>query len=186
MSRALVLFASHYGQTQRIAERIGRRLRARGHEVDVVDVAWGPRRLPHPEDYDVVAIGSRVESGRHAREVRSYVSKHLESLREVPSAFFSVSMAATRPGAGPDPDGYMRTMFAALGWRPPLSVALAGGLPYRKYGWLLRFIMKRISQSAGGPTDTSRDHELTDWARVDQFADDLAAKLPEEQQASSS
>jgi hypothetical protein len=31
--------------------------------------------------------------------------------------------------------------------------------------------MKRASAMNGGATDTSRDHEYTDWEQVDRFAD---------------
>ena len=37
--------------------------------------------------------------------------------------------------------------------------------------------MKRISAKEGGPTDMSRDHELTDWARVDTFTRDFAERV---------
>jgi menaquinone-dependent protoporphyrinogen oxidase len=34
--------------------------------------------------------------------------------------------------------------------------------------------MKRIARAEGGPTDTSRDHELTNWEDVDEFAERFA------------
>jgi len=34
--------------------------------------------------------------------------------------------------------------------------------------------MKAITAREGGPTDTSRDYDFTDWPAVDQFADDAA------------
>jgi len=40
----------------------------------------------------------------------------------------------------------------------------------------VRFVMKQIARKTGSPTDTSRDHELTDWAAVDRFAGELAAR----------
>ena len=181
MSRILVLFASHFGQTHAIATRIGQRLRGLGHEVDVVDLGSGPHGLPPPEDYDAIVLGSRVELGHHASSVASYVRVHREMLDEMPTAFFSVSMAASRPSAGPDPGGYLGTLFAELGWKPTCSVAFAGGLPYRRYGWIRRFVMTRISRKAGYTTDTSRNHELTDWKRVSGFASEVAAMVPEEQ-----
>lgn len=36
---------------------------------------------------------------------------------------------------------------------------------------LLRWVMKQISKRHFGPTDTSRDYELTDWAEVQRFTD---------------
>jgi len=185
MSRILVLYASHYGQTRTIAEHIAGRLGGQGHEVELADAQVGIRGTPPPEDYDAVVIGSRVEMGRHATDIVAYLRMHLEMLREMPTAFFSVSMAAAKPSAGPDPNGYTSTLFEELRWHPRCVAAIAGGLPYRKYGWLMRFVMKRISRSAGHTTDTSRDHEFTDWRRVDAFADELAALVRREEQLSS-
>jgi len=172
MASILMLFASHFGQTRAIANTIAEDLRSAGHGVDLVDA----RRtdVPPPEDYDVVVLGSRVELGRHAGAIRSFIAMHRDALCEMPAAFFSVSMAAAHPGASADPNGYMTSLFEDSAWRPELSAAFAGALPYRKYGFLTRFIMKRISRSAGHTTDTSRDHEFTDWKRVHAFAARIA------------
>jgi menaquinone-dependent protoporphyrinogen oxidase len=178
MSRILVAYASHFGQTQKIARRIADHLHARGHHVELADALAGSGRMPPPEDYDAVVIGSRIETGRHAPQIRSYLRAHRETLRELPTGFFSVSMAASSPGAGADPEGYLGKLFAEVGWTPSRAVAFGGGLPYRSYGWFLRFVMKQISRHAGHPTDTSRDHELTDWNAVGQFADDIADLVP--------
>jgi menaquinone-dependent protoporphyrinogen oxidase len=182
MSAILVLFASHYGQTRAIAERVSERLRTRGHEVDVADVRRVAEPNPSPEDYDVVVLGSRIEIGRHDAELRRYIRTHRDTLSKTPTAFFSVSMAAARADAGPDPDGYMDTLFTDLEWRPTCAVSFAGALPYRKYNWLTRFIMKRISRSAGHTTDTSKNHEFTDWKCVDAFADEITSLLPMNEQ----
>jgi len=33
--------------------------------------------------------------------------------------------------------------------------------------------MRRIAKKEGGPTDTSRDHEMTDWTQVRDVAEEL-------------
>ena len=174
MSRILVAYVSHYGQTAMIARRIARRLGSHGHIVDLADLQRGLQETPPPGRYDAVVVGSRIELGRHAIDAVSYLRVHLEALRGMPTAFYSVSMAKAKPDAGADPNAYMATLFDELRWHPRCSAAIAGALPYRKYGWLLRFIMKRISRSAGHTTDTTRDHEFTDWAQVDEFADAIS------------
>lgn len=172
MSRILVVYASHYGQTRKIADCIAAQLRDHGDEVEVADATGSPPP-PGPTGYDAVVLGSRVEVGRHAGELRAYIRAHVDDLARRPTAFFSVSMAAARPDAGPDPDGYLQAMFDDVGWHPTRAVAFAGGLPYRRYGWFVRFMMKRISRSAGNTTDTSRDHEFTNWSAVRALADDV-------------
>ena len=178
MSRILVAYASHYGQTRKIARRVAEHLRAQGHHVEVADALAGRHAVPPPADYDAVVLGSRVENGRHAAEIRDYLREHRAGLREIPTAFFSCSMSAANRSDDRDPQGYLRKLFGEVGWQPTLAAAFAGGLPYRKYRWFMRLIMKQISRRAGHPTDTTRDHEMTDWNAVGQFADDLAELLP--------
>jgi menaquinone-dependent protoporphyrinogen oxidase len=54
---------------------------------------------------------------------------------------------------------------------------VAGRLAYTQYGLLKRFVMRRIALKAGGPTDTSRDHEMTDWEQVRAVAADVVCNL---------
>jgi menaquinone-dependent protoporphyrinogen oxidase len=175
MIKILIIYATHYGQTRKIAFEIATRLRERGALTDVVDARYD---VPAPQGYDAVILGSRVELGRHATSILDYLRTHRELLEHMPTGFFSVSMAAASATAGSDPSGYLAAMFDELAWKPSRAVALAGALPYRKYGWLVRFIMKRISKAAGHTTDATRNHEFTDWAAVREFADAIADLLP--------
>ncbi len=177
MSRILILYATSHGQTHRIADAIADRLRARGHVVELADAGAGGRCLPPPADYDAVVLGSRIQFGHHARAIGAYVRAHRAALDEVTSAFFSVSMSASEPGSGTDPSGYLRNFFDEHAWHPPHAIALGGALPYRQYGPILRFVMKQISRAAHHTTDTSRDHDFTDWDAVTRFADQLADEL---------
>lgn len=177
MTRILLVYATHFGQTRKIAETIARHLRRHEFSVEVHDVASA--HPPSPAGYDLVVIGSRIELGHHATSLRAYVKEHVTTLRSVPTGFFVVCNAAARPNAGSDPDGYGQAFFDEMQWHPTVSASFAGALRYRSYGWFLRFIMKRIAKNAGHPTDTSRDHELTDWDAVIDFADALADLFPQ-------
>jgi menaquinone-dependent protoporphyrinogen oxidase len=46
---------------------------------------------------------------------------------------------------------------------------VAGALAYSKYNFFIKLVMKAIARKAGGPTDTSRDYEFTDWPALDRF-----------------
>lgn len=173
MSHILVVYASHYGQTEKIAAQVAEQLRHQGHEVVLANARRS--ELPAPDSFDLVVLGSRVEAGQHATAIRAYIRQNIVSLESMPTAFFSVSMSAARRNPGSDPNGYMQTTFSDLGWKPTRSIAFAGGLPYRKYGWFMRFVMKRISRSAGHTTDTSRNHEMTDWDAVNRFAEEVSS-----------
>jgi len=162
VKRILILYASNHGQTRTIAFELERELRALGADVAVHDVT--ANELPEPTAFDAVVLGSRIQFGRHAPAMVAYIRTHRAALEQVPTAFFSVSMAAAN--GGNDPNGYLDTLFSAVGWKPRIAVALAGALPYRRYNFILRFVMKRIARAGGHSTDTTRNHEYTRWDQV--------------------
>ena len=62
-------------------------------------------------------------------------------------------------------------------WRPSETLTVAGALPYTRYNWLKRWVMRRIVAKAGGDTDTSRDYEYTDWEVLRVFCEKFATRL---------
>ena len=174
MTRILIAVASSHGHTRTNGETIRDRLRAAGHTVELADVGQG---APAPDAYDAVVLGSRVQFDRHAPAMVDYVTRHRVALDARPSYFFSVSLSAGQPHAGPDPRRYMAKFFEQCAWRPRQHAAFGGGLHYRRYGRLLRLFMQQLSRFFHRPTDTSRDHVFTVWSTVARFADEIAADL---------
>lgn len=173
MSSILIAYATSHGQTRAIAHTVGARLRERGHRVDVIDVS--ERGGPGPAGYDAVILGSRIHAGAFARSIRRFVRRHRPVLRRQMVALFSVSMSAASPGgdAARTIDAFCRRYRLA----PRRTAPFAGALRFVAYGPLLRAFMKYMSGRGGHAVDTSRDHEYTDWAAVDRFADDIDLDL---------
>ena len=89
--KVLVAYASKYGATQGIAERIGDVLRRRGLEVDVkpckdVDDATG---------YDAYVIGSAVYEFNWRKDARKLVERSAEELAAHPTWLFSSGPVGT-------------------------------------------------------------------------------------------
>jgi len=168
--RAAVLYESSHGQTAKIADAMGVILRERGYEV-VVQRCRASDSDRQIAQADRVIIGSSVHAGRHSGRAAGLIRRAADALNARPSAFFSVSMQASsdEPPQVQQMQQLADTFVAQCGWRPGRTVLFGGGLPYTRYNSLLRFVMKRISKSQGGPTDTSRDHEFTDWDAVREF-----------------
>ena len=89
--------------------------------------------------------------------------------------FVSVSLAinSKRPGEPDAARAIARAFPDHLGWNAERVVCVAGRLAYTRYGRIKRFMMRHIAEKEGGPVDTSRDHELTDWAQVRAAASDI-------------
>ena len=180
--RVLIVFASSHGQTRKIAEVIAARLREHGAVVDLHDANAGTP--PPPDAYDIVGLGSRVHRGKHARSIHNYIDRNLSSLLARHNFFFSVSVTASEQPHVADPGNYILDTIWTTAWRPDLSVAFAGALPYRKYNVARRLLMKLRSSRHGDPRDTQRDYVFTDWGQVRAFADKVAGwagspRLPE-------
>ena len=169
--RMLVVYGTTYGQTERIVRRLASALTDRGWEVSVQKGDALPPGLA-PDRYDACLVAASIIAGRHQRYVKRFVLRHVTSLNNMGSAFVSVSGAAGDPRLERQAEAqkYVSEFLAETGWRPRWQVAVGGAMAYTKYGFLLRWLTQWISRRNGGPTDTSRDHELTDWAAVDRFA----------------
>jgi len=174
MQNVLIVYATREGQTARIARHIADTLAAQGHAPELVD-ADHPARPLRLERFDVAVVGAPIHATGYPRSIVRFVREHTEFLESVPSAFFSVGLAV----ASRTSDGRAQTLAVVekfveqTGWRPRRVELVAGALPYSRYNFVIRFIMRRIAAKEGGDTDTSRDYEYTDWRAVERFAREL-------------
>jgi menaquinone-dependent protoporphyrinogen oxidase len=81
----LVTYASKYGATKEIAEKIGEVLRQEGLQVDILPVE-GVRDL---NGYEAVILGSAVYIGKWQKEVVTFLQTHVTGLSERPVSIFS-------------------------------------------------------------------------------------------------
>lgn len=181
--RVAILFATREGHTRRIATRLAADLEKSGALVDLYNV-----RTSVPVDwscYTSACVAASVHGGTHEREMIAFVKKYRAELERLSAAFVSVSLSeagaedAHRPAdqrrqSAADVQRMIDVFIKTTGWKPARTLAAAGALKYRKYNLLIRFVMKRIARTMGGPTDTSRDYDFTNWPAVDRFAAEIA------------
>ena len=178
MSQILILYGTTDGQTRKIAEAIGRTIQEEGHVAAVYDAARVPGYV-RPTGYDGVIVAASIRMGGYQRSVRRWVQRHAAALNGRPSAFVSVCLGIleTRPAARNEVLAILERLMRWTGWRPTVTTMVAGALPYTRYGWLKRWILKRIAAKAGGGTDTTRDYEYTNWDDVRAFAREFASRV---------
>jgi menaquinone-dependent protoporphyrinogen oxidase len=175
MARIYIPYSTGEGQTAAIAQYIADVLRAHGHEAQTADIRKSEGTVP--AGYDGVIVGASIHMGKHDKHAVAYVRNNRTALHHLPSALFSVSLAAH--GDIEEAEGYVEEFEHDTGWRPA-SVALFGGaLRYTQYGFLKRHMMKKIASGKPGHlgTDVSRDYVYTEWDGVRRFAEDFLAAL---------
>jgi menaquinone-dependent protoporphyrinogen oxidase len=183
MKPILVLYATREGHTRRIAEHIAAAIRSRGYSADVIDAADIPPDFSM-EVYEAVVIAASVHREKHEKEMVTFVRRFRDELECMPAIFLSVSLSeagAEDPAASPahraqaaaDVQKMIDAFLKETRWHPSKVRGVAGALSYSKYNFLVRFVMKRIAKAQGASTDTSHDHELTDWEALDHIVDEL-------------
>jgi menaquinone-dependent protoporphyrinogen oxidase len=174
-----VFYATTEGQTRRIAETLARYLGEAGCDSRAIEVTSAEARLFPWAEARAVVLAASVHAGHHQREAASFVRAHLAALNARPSVFLSVSLAICSivPGEVEAARATADRFPTETGWTAGRVVCVAGRLAYTRYGFLKRFIMRRIAARAGGSTDTTRDHEMTDWGQVRAIAEGVAAGL---------
>jgi menaquinone-dependent protoporphyrinogen oxidase len=175
MSRICVLYGTTEGQTAKIAEYIVDVVRNRGHEAETLDIKRA--RDGVPAGCDGVIVGASIHMGKHDKHVFGFVQKNRDGLELLPSAFFSVSLAAH--GDVEEAAGYVEQFEQDTGWRPARVALFSGALLYTRYGFVKRHMMKKIAGDKPGDlgTDTSRDYVYTEWDGVKRFTEDFLADL---------
>ena len=178
MTDFLILYGTTDGQTAKVARQLGNQLRSVGALTHVADAAEKPQ--PAPDIYRVVVVAASVHAGGYQKEVRQWVRRHAAVLAARPTVFVSVCLGVLQhdPKVDRELDAIMQRFFDETGWTPSVRKIVAGALPYTKYNFLKRFVMRRIVQKAHGDIDTTRDYEYTDWNDVAAFAKTLVNLLP--------
>jgi menaquinone-dependent protoporphyrinogen oxidase len=177
MSRILILYGTTEGQTRAVAEALGRTLQLGGIDVDVVEAA---KADPTPRDYRAVIVAASIHASGYQTAVARWVRRHAGELAAMPTAFVSVCLAIlqkSEPKVMDELNAIVRRFSEKTGWRPDTVKFVAGALPYTRYNFFKRWIMKRIVAKAGGDTDTSKDFTYTDWADVRRFAEEFGRRL---------
>jgi menaquinone-dependent protoporphyrinogen oxidase len=176
----VVLYATREGHTRLVAEHVAQALRRHGAHASAASVTDPAIRFD-PSALQGVIVAASVHAGRFEREMVRFVRARRGDLDRLPNAFLPVSLSqAGVQRADATPEEHARfaadvrkldeRFFAVTGWTPKQVEPVAGALLYTRYNWLVRLVMRRIARKSGGSTDTSRDHDYTDWNALDAFA----------------
>lgn len=149
----LVAYATKYGATREIAEKIGQQLRNGGWQADVMPV----KGLPGLDHYTAVILGSSVYIGKWQKEAAEFLQSNEEHLAQLPVWLFS---------SGPTGEGDPVKLLD--GWRLPVNmqpvvsrirprdiVVFHGNINPQK----LNFIEKQAVKSLKKPFGDFRDWE---------------------------
>jgi menaquinone-dependent protoporphyrinogen oxidase len=170
-TKALVAYATKYGATAEIAEKIGQVLADAGISVDVLPV----NQVKELDSYGAVVLGSAVYIFRWRKEASRFLKANAKKLAERPLWIFSSG-----------PTGKGDPVELANGWRFPKSlqplldtikprevVVFHGAIDSGKMKGLEKWMIQKV----GASLEDSRDWEaIASWAKSIASAMESGAK----------
>ena len=165
-TQVLVAYATKYGATAEIAEKIGQVLREAGLQTDVLPA----HKIGHLGSYEAVVLGSAVYAGQWRKDAVTFLETNETALAKRPVWLFS-----SGPTGEGDPVKLMN------GWRfpeaqqpiadriGPRDIAFFGGaLDLEKLNLGERLLVKGIKAPVG---------DFRDWECIHAWADEVARVL---------
>lgn len=164
MSSVLVAYATKYGSTREVAERVAERLRERGVAVDV----RAAREVKSVEGYDAVVFGGALYMFRLVRDGRRFLSLQRRHLARTPFAVFAMGPIENVAQHFADARKHLDKTLVKMGEVSPCAVAIFGGVfdPTK-----LKF------PYANAGTRTMPAADLRDWKAIEAWADSLPEAL---------
>ena len=183
--RVAVVHATTHGHTAKIAARLAETMAAEDADVEVV--AAGVGAAAALKRADAVVVAGSVHRGSHQPELSAFVTHHRRLLRDMPSAFVSVSLTAA------EEDEELRAETRRMidefvedtDWTPDMQAAVAGAFEFSKYNPFERLIMRLIARAHDIAIDPHKDLDMTDWDAVDVFAREFVARARRQPEAPS-
>lgn len=167
-TQVLVTYATKYGATAEIAEKIGQTLRQAGFHTDVLPAD----QVNDLSSYQAVVVGSAVYVGKWRKEAVAFLEDNEQALAERPVWLFS---------SGPTGEGDAEELLK--GWRlPEAQQALVerihprniavfhGELNGQKLNLLEKWVIKNVKAPLG---------DFRDWDSITSWATEIAAALQE-------
>ena len=164
--KVLVAYASKYGATAEIAEKIGEVLRQEGLDADVVPA----NRVSKPEQYQAIVIGSAVYMGGWQKDAVKLLKNNEKLLAERPVWIFS-----SGPAGEGDPVQLLQGWRLPKGQQPiidriqPRDIAVFHGkLDLNKCSGFEKLVIKGVKSPVG---------DFRDWDAISAWAADIAKAL---------
>ena len=175
MTDVLITYASTHGHTAKICTALETEMVSEGLTVDLKNVRTDPAR--NPGEYGGIVVAASIHKDEHQKEMVEWVDAHMVELVSRPNAFISVSLTAAEDSeeAREATRVCVEHFVRETGWRPKRTETVAGALQYREYDPFTRIMMRLLMKRGGHPTDTSHDHDFTDWDAVKRLGRELAA-----------
>ena len=171
MSKFLIIYSTTDGHTKTICERI-KKFISNDNLVELLSLE--DAKKVNLSNFEKIIIGASIRYGKHSKELYKFINLNKNILDKKKCAFFSVNVVARKLEKNTaETNPYINKFLKISKWKPNKIGVFAGKVDYPNYNFFEKYIIKFIMFITGGPTDTSKSYEFTDWSKVNDFSDKL-------------
>ena len=164
--KVLVAYASKYGSTKEIAEKIGESIKGEGLDVDVLSA----EKVKDINGYQGVVIGSASYIGMWRKEANNFVKKYEQPLARMPVWIFS-----SGPAEKGDPVQLMKGWLYPTALKPVIEnikpkdiTVFHGNINVDKMNFIEKQMIKMVKSGYG---------DFRDWKAIAGWGRGIAAAL---------
>lgn len=166
----LVAYATRYGSTQEIAEKVAATLREGGLAVDIQPM----REVQTLDGYAAVVLGAPIYIGRWHKDAHQFLSRHQTALTQRPVAIFALGPI----GIDENEMHSSRAQLSEELGKYPWLAAIAVGVFVGKYDPTKLHLRDRLIASLpASPLYQMPARDGRDWAAIRAWASNLAVEL---------
>ena len=164
-SSILVAYATRYGSTREVAERVGAKLRARGADVDVAPAA----SVTDLSGYSAVVLGAPYYIGKMLKEATAFLERHRAALETMPVALFALGPVRATDDMDEDRKQLDKTL-EKMDWLEPVATEMFVG----KYDpSVLRGLDKLVAKPKASPLHGLGVQDDRDWDAIEGWAESI-------------
>lgn len=160
----LVAYATQYGSTREVAEKLAETLKSRGLEVDL-QPARGVRSL---EKYGAIVLGAPLLLFNWHKDAMNFIARQRKDLSQTPLAIFALG-----PAFKGDENEFgqsrkqLNRELSRYGWLKPIEIKIFGG----------KFNPEKVNFIARAAMRDMPAGDFRDWKAIDAWGGSLAEKF---------
>ncbi len=165
----LVAYATRYGSTKEVAEKIGQIFIQSEFDVDVLPC----KKVDSLEGYQFIIIGAPYYVGSMLKDAKNFLLKNQDTLSRKSVAFFALGPIGDTEKELTDTQNQLENELKQFPWFKPISTVMFGG----KYDPVkLRFLDKFLTLPRF-PLHNLAANDARHWGDIKGWAENLSSKI---------
>lgn len=162
----LVTYATRYGSTKEVAQKIAENLQIKGRTVDVIACS----EVFSLENYQFIIIGAPFYIGKMLKDAKSFMNKFQNELPTKKIAFFALGPLRKEEKDMADTKSQLEAELKKFPWVKPISLEMFGG----KYDPdNLNFMDEFLTKPSASPLHGLEAIDIRNWDAISKWAEDL-------------